>query len=135
MQTEPTMMSGRDFIAKRPYANAEGVTENQTAIFDTLIAKFKPLPLELEESEYDVLLEVGSFLIMQGVCVEILRLEYEQVEGYQFIIDIAFEPDAHNLTCLSNGSRRRHCTWLIADSYKHAVETIASIMIEAEGQY
>lgn len=123
-------LSAKDFIQKRP--DRAVLEHHHAVIYSALINRFEPLPDHLAEQKYkyDTLTEVGSFLINQGVLVEILRMEFESEAEEVYVVDIAYEPDAHNLSCLSDGSKRSLNLQLRAQSLEHAVKGITEVMLK-----
>ncbi|RWI35547.1 hypothetical protein [Mesorhizobium sp.] len=127
MQLSNTMPA-EQFIATRPYR--ADIPAYQAEIYDALIERFKPLPAELEQGDPGELCELGSFLIRQGVIVEILKNAYDEpADEYVYVVDIAFEPDCFNITFCSDGSNQRHHLLLRADSFEDAVKGITDIML------
>lgn len=116
------------FIAERPYA---ALQQRHAKVYDALIRRFKPLPLHLNVEDYHSLSESGSFLINQGVLVEILECEFESEENPVFLIDIAFEEDVHGLTDLSDGGAQKYRLILQADDFLDAVLGVAYVMTAA----
>lgn len=121
-------LSAKDFIQTRP--DRAQLEHHHAVIYSALINRFEPLPAHLTLKEYDTLTEVGSFLINQGVLVEILRMEFEDEPKEVYVVDIAYEPDAHNLSCLSDGSKRSLNLQLQANSLEHAVKGITEVMLK-----
>jgi len=117
----------KDFIQTRP--DRAQLEHHHTVIYSALINRFEPLPAHLTLKEYDALTESGSFLINQGVLVEILRMEFDNEPEEIYVVDIAYEPDAHNLSCLSDGSKRSLNLQLQAKSLEHAVKGITEVML------
>lgn len=132
MQLTETLKTA-DFLAQRP--DRADLDERHSKTYDALIARFKPLPADVEGEDPDELCEVASFLINQGVIVEILRCSFEsQPAAFVYIVDIAFEHDAYNVTCCSQGSDRIHCLVLLADSFEDAVKGVTEVMLSTHAE-